>query len=178
MPRTPDPATQTSPIHGAAAPDRPTLRAQIADNPLLSFLGAIIVLLLTAAIASPSIRINDTNRRIDRLEDRMQAEFAKIDTKISELDAKIDTKISELDAKIDRIDDRIDRIDDRIDRIELVLTKLVTALEVSGTAAAVQEADPAASDGTDPPDLAGMQAGSTDEPALNATAGGAALEST
>jgi len=132
MAHTPDPATQALPAQNAAAAARPTLRGQIAENPLLSFLGGLIVMLLTAAVASPHIRINDTNDRLDRIEDTMHAGFAalnnKIDTKIDELDNKIDTKFAELDNKIDQLDDRIDRI-------ELKLAELITALRTSGVIA-------------------------------------------
>ena len=109
---------------GAAASARPTLRSQIADNPLLSFFGALIVLLLSAAIASPHIRINDTNDRIDRLQATMEARFAAQDKKIEELDKKIDTKFAELDAKIDELDARIDQLD-------LKLTALIAALQMT-----------------------------------------------
>ena len=158
MAHTPDPATQAPPVQSAAAAARPTLRGQIADNPLLSFLGALIVMLLTAAVASPHLRINDTNDRLDRIEDTMHAGFAalnnKIDTKISqldnkndtnydELDNKIDTKFAELDIKIDtkfaELDNKIDQLDDRIDRIELKLAELITAVQTSGV---IASADP------------------------------------
>ena len=143
MAHTPDPATQAPPAQSAATAARPTLRGQIADNPLLSFLGALIVVLLTAAIASPHMRISDTNDRIDRIEDTMQAGFAaldnKIDTKFGELDNKIDTKFGELDNKIDtkfgELDNKIDQLDDRIDRIDLKLAELITALQMSGVVA-------------------------------------------
>ena len=38
---------------GAATVVRPSLRAQVAENPLLSFFGLVIVALLTAATVSP-----------------------------------------------------------------------------------------------------------------------------
>ena len=49
-------------------------------------------MLLAAAIASPNMRISDTNARLDRLEDTMETRFAAQDTTIAELDAKIDQK--------------------------------------------------------------------------------------
>ena len=154
MAHTPDPATQAPPVQSAATAARPTLRGQIAENPLLSFLGGLIVMLLTAAVASPHLRINDTNDRLDRIEDTMHAGFAalnnkidtnydeldnKIDTKISQLDNKIDTNYDELDNKIDtkfaELDNKIDQLDDRLDRIELKLAELITALQTSGVIA-------------------------------------------
>ena len=141
MAHTPDPATQAPPVQSAAAAARPTLRGQIADNPLLSFLGALIVMLLTAAVASPHLRINDTNDRLDRIEDAIGRLNNKIDTEVGRLDNKIDTKFSELDNKIDT---KFDELDDRIDRIELKLAELITALQTSGVIASAAPA----SDGT------------------------------
>ena len=43
MAQTPDPAIQAPPAQSAAAAARPTLRGQIADNPLLTFLGGLVV---------------------------------------------------------------------------------------------------------------------------------------
>ena len=145
------PPTQT----GTTAAARPTLRAQIAENPLLSFFGALIVVLLAAAIASPNIRISDTNARIDRLEDTMEARFAaqdakieqqfgELDAKIDRLDAKFDAKMdakidrldAKMDAKIDRLDAKmdakIDRLDAKIDEMNLKLTALIAALQMTG----------------------------------------------
>ena len=75
---------------GTATAVRPSLRAQIAENPLLSFFGLVIVALLTAAVASPHIRINDTNERIDRLEARMDAGFEKVDARFDALEAAVE----------------------------------------------------------------------------------------
>ena len=76
---------------GAATVVRPSLRAQVAENPLLSFFGLLIVALLAAAIASPHIRIDDINIRIDRLE----------------------AKVDRLEAKVDRLEVRVDRLEAR-----------------------------------------------------------------
>lgn len=124
---------------GAAASARPTLRSQIADNPLMSFFGALIVVLLSAAIASPHIRIDDislriddtndriddTNDRINRLQATMEARFAAQDKKIDELDEKIDARFAELDARIDQLD--------------LKLTALIAALQMTGIVDAALE---------------------------------------
>lgn len=112
-------------VAGTGAAARPTLRSQVADNPLLSFFGALIVVLLSAAIASPHIRINDTNDRIDRLQATMEARFAAQDKKIDELDEKIDAKFAELDARIDQLD--------------LKLTALIAALQMTGIVDAALE---------------------------------------
>ena len=124
---------------GAAASARPTLRSQVADNPLLSFFGALIVVLLSAAIASPHIRINDTNDRIDRLQATMEARFAAQDKKIDELEEKIDARFAEIDARIDQLDARIDQLDARIDQLDLKLTALIAALQMTGVVDAALE---------------------------------------
>ena len=89
----------------AAAAVRPSLRAQVAENPLLSFFGLMIVALLAAAVASPNIRINDTNRRIDRLEDRLiefeekvDARFDALEAAVTEIDRKLTALIAHLNA--------------------------------------------------------------------------------
>ena len=71
---------------------RPTLRGQIAENPLASFLGAMVVALLISMLATTNIRIN-------RLEDRLDAGFAAQDAKFDKIDAKFD----ELEAKFDEM---------------------------------------------------------------------------
>ena len=90
---------------GAATTVRPSLRSQIAENPLLSFFGLVIVALLTAAVASPHIRINDTNERIDRVEARLieferrvEARFDKLEAAVAEIDRKLTTLIAHLNA--------------------------------------------------------------------------------
>ena len=82
----------------AAATVRPSLRSQIAENPLLSFFGLLIVALLAAAIASPHIRIDDTNARIDRLEDRMETRFDELEAAVAEIDRKLTALIAHLNA--------------------------------------------------------------------------------
>ena len=84
------PTDQASARPRAAAAVRPSLRSQVAENPLLSFFGLVIVALLAAAVASPNIRINDTNRRLDRLEDRLMEFEAKVDARFDALEAAVE----------------------------------------------------------------------------------------
>lgn len=127
-----------APAAGAGAADsaRPTLRSQVADAPLLSFFGALIVVLLSAAIASPHIRINDTNDRIDRLQATMEAGFADQDEKIAKLDQKIDARFAELDLKLTTLTAELDA---RIDQLDLKLTALIAALQMTGIVDAALE---------------------------------------
>ncbi len=166
MAHPPDTAPETPPAQpqpqDRVTAAKPTLRGQVAENPLLSFFGLLIIALLAAAVAAPNIRINDTNRRIDRLEDTMTARFAavdarfdkietkidtetaaldaKIDAKIAQLDAKIDAKFAQLDAKIDakfaQLDAKIAELDAKIDEMHLTLIALVATLGATDDMAA------------------------------------------
>ena len=93
---------------------RPSLRAQVAENPLLSFFGLVIIALLTAAIVSPHIRIDDINiriddtnaridrlaARVDRLEAKMDARFDKLEAAVAEIDRKLTALIAHLNATV------------------------------------------------------------------------------
>ena len=95
-----DTASEAPPAQAraAAAAVRPTLRSQIAENPLLSFFGLLIVALLAAAIAGPNIRINDTNERLDRLEDRVHSLEVRMEARFDEIDRKLTALIAHLNA--------------------------------------------------------------------------------
>ena len=84
------PAEQAPARADAATVGRPSLRAQAAENPLLSFFGLVIVALLAAAVASPHIRIDDTNERIDRLEARFIEFERKVDARFDQLEAAVE----------------------------------------------------------------------------------------
>lgn len=89
---------------------RPTLRGQIAENPLASFLGAMVVALLVSMLATTNIRIN-------RLEDRVDAGFAAQDAKF--------------DAKIDKLDAKFDQLEAKFDEMNLKLTALIAKLNAT-----------------------------------------------
>ena len=84
---------------------RPRLREQIAENPLLTLFGTIMVLFGTVVVAllifsfgTINARIDDTNNsinaRIDRLEDR----FASLEQRVIEIDLKLTALIAALNA--------------------------------------------------------------------------------
>ena len=141
MPNPPDTAprassTQTAAHARAAAP---TLRSQVVENPLMTFFCLMIIALLSAAIASPHIRINDTNARIDRLDVRMTAGFDKIDARFEKVDArfeKVDARFDELEADIDA---RFEKVDARFDELELKLTALIAVLGATDDVNAIIE---------------------------------------
>ena len=90
---------------GAATAARPSLRVQVAENPLLSFFGLVIVALLAAAVASPHVRIDDTNERIDRLkarfiefERRVDARFDVLEAAVEEINLKLTALMTHLNA--------------------------------------------------------------------------------
>ena len=53
----------------------------------------------------------ETNKRLDRMENRMD----KLEAKIDKLDEKIDSVRKELNARIDKTDEKIDKLADKID---------------------------------------------------------------
>ena len=105
---------------------RPTLRAQVAENPLLSFFGLLIVALLAAAIASPHIRIDDLNIRIDETNER-----------IDRLEARVDRLETKMDARFDQVDARFDKLEAAVAEIDRKLTTLIAHLNAT---AAVDDA--------------------------------------
>ena len=120
MPNPPD-TTPTTPrnqvpsqVQTAAA--APTLRSQVAENPLLSFFGLMIIALLAAAIAAPNIRINDTNARIDRLDARMTARFDKVDAEFEDVDANFE----DIDARLDGLDLKLTALIAKLDATDVV----------------------------------------------------------
>ena len=75
---------------------RPGLGNQIAENPLLTLFGAIIIVLLGFTLTTTNMRIDDTNQRIDRLEDKMDARFTALEHSVAEIDRKLTALIAAL----------------------------------------------------------------------------------
>ena len=105
---------------GAATVVRPSLRDQVAENPLLSFFGLVIIALLTAAIVSPHIRIDDINLRID-----------DTNARIDRLEAKVDRLEAKMDARFDMVDARFDRLEAAVAEIDRKLTALIAHLNAT-----------------------------------------------
>ena len=153
----PQPAEHTP---AAAAATRPRIRDQIAENPLASLLGALIIVMLGFTLTTTYDRITRVEDKIDarfaaqdaRIDARFAAQDAKIDAKFAAQDAKIDAKFAAQDAKIDakfaEVDARFDSLESDIAEINLKLTALIAALSVTDTVDAALEgrltgADPA-----------------------------------
>ncbi len=109
MTQTPDPETTPQSLAADSAVEagtaRPRLRDQIAENPLVSlvgglflallaFFGTVIVALLVFALTSMNDRFDSLEGRLDRLEDKVDAQGAQI----AELDRKFAALIAHLNA--------------------------------------------------------------------------------
>ena len=103
-PDTPDPQPpQHTPAAAAATPARPRIRDQIAENPLASLLGAVIVVLLGFNLTVTHDRINRIEDRIIRFENKVDARFAQVDARFDSLEsgvAEINLKLTALIAHL------------------------------------------------------------------------------
>ena len=133
---------------GATTVVRPSLRDQVAENPLLSFFGLLIVALLAAAIASPHIRIDDINIRIDDTNERIDDTNERID----ETNDRIDRLEAKMDARFDMVDARFDKLEAAVAEIDRKLTALIAHLNAT---AAVDDALAGRLTGPSAPDASG-----------------------
>lgn len=140
---------------GAATVARPSLRAQVAENPLLSFFGLLIVALLAAAIASPHIRIDDINIRMDRLEtkvDRLEAKVDRLEAKVDRLEVRVDRLEARFIEFERRVEARFDKLEAAVAEIDRKLTALIAHLNAT---AAVDDAMAGRLTGPSAPDALG-----------------------
>ncbi|MCY3648606.1 MAG: hypothetical protein OXG40_02620 [Acidimicrobiaceae bacterium] len=98
----PEPARAGPQAAATGRPARPRLRDQIAENPLLTLMGSIIIALLVFTLGTTNLRINDIHARID-----------------------------DTNARIDRLEVRMDRLEERVINIDLKLTALIAALNAT-----------------------------------------------
>ena len=120
--------TESAPARAEAATRaRPSLRDQVAENPLLSFFGLLIVALLAAAIASPHIRIDDINIRIDDTNRRIDETNQRIDR----FEASVDARFDKVDERFDKMDARFDELEAAVAEINLKLTALIARLDAT-----------------------------------------------
>ncbi len=166
MTHTPDPAAtpqaQDAGLSAEVKPARPRLRDQIAENPLFSLLGGIVVAALTlfgtALVALLLFALNSINDRIDGLEvslgarmDRLEARMDRLEAKvdagfaaqgarISELDARLTAQIAELDARLTAQIAELDaRLTAQIAELDRKLTALVAHLNATAAVEAALE---------------------------------------
>ena len=130
MAHTPEPQPPThTPAAVAAtatATARPRIRDQLAQNPLASFLGAVIIVML-------GFTLTTSYDRITRLEDKIDARFAAQDQKI---------------------DTRFDSLESDVGEINLKLTALIAALNATDAADAALEGRLTGAGAADPADEA------------------------
>lgn len=76
---------------------------QFADNPLQALFATAIVALLVLNFTTFSARIDDTNDRITRLEEKMDARFAALEEDVAEINLKLTALIAALN-RTDEVD--------------------------------------------------------------------------
>ena len=76
---------------------------QFADNPLQALFATAIVALLVLNFTITNDRIDDTNDRITRLEDKMDARFAALEQDVAEINLKLTALIAALN-RTDEVD--------------------------------------------------------------------------
>ena len=100
MPPTADPQNPaTTPAHAPARTAAGIGRRaweQFADNPLQAVFGTAIVALLIFNYTTLNFRINDTNDRITRFEDKVDAQFAALEEDVAEINLKLTALIAVL----------------------------------------------------------------------------------
>ena len=88
----PEPAVAGPQAATIDRPARPRLRDQIAENPLLTLLGTVVIALLVFTLGTTNLRISDTNARIDDTNariDRLEERVINIDLKLTALIAAL-----------------------------------------------------------------------------------------
>ena len=109
--QTDPPAGVTGAAPGASVRTSESKRwVKMVDNPMQALLTAAVLAFLAFAFASMDARIDETNARITRLEERLEVRFAAIDARFASIEAKLDAQ------------------DAKIDEINLKLTALIAAL--------------------------------------------------
>ena len=121
MAHTPDPQPPQHTPAAATATARPRIRDQIAENPLASLLGTLIVVLL-------GFNLTFTHDRINRLEDTVDARFAQIDA-----------RFAQIDARFAQVDARFASLESGVAEINLKLTALIAALNATDAVDAALE---------------------------------------
>ena len=145
---TPAAAAATATLTAAA---RPRIRDQLAQNPLASFLGAVIIVML-------GFTLTTSYDRITRLEDKIDTRFAaqdqKIDTKFAQVDARFAAQDQKIDTEFAQVDARFDSLESDVAEINLKLTALIAALNATDAVDAALEGRLTGAGAADPADEA------------------------
>ena len=98
-----DPAASAVDAPARAAPPARTVAGigrraweQFTDNPLQALFGTAMVALLIFNFTTLNARIDDTNDRITRLEERMDVRFAALEEDVAEINLKLTALIAAL----------------------------------------------------------------------------------
>ena len=65
-----------------------------------------------------------TDRKIEKLSDKITEVDNKLSAKITEVDNKLSAKIERLSDRMDKLSDRMDKLSDRMDRIYDILVRM------------------------------------------------------
>ena len=127
----PDEGSSASPIAVAATTDagpiaappttEPNLARRWIENPMQALLVTVLAFLF-------GFVLTQTNDRITRLEDKVDAGFARIDERFAQQDEKLDERFAQQNAKFD---ERFAQQDEKLDEINLKLTALIAALNAT-----------------------------------------------
>ena len=134
MAHTPDPQPPEPTPAAAAATARPRIRDQIAENPLASLLGAVIIVMLGFTLTTSYDR------------------FVRLDDRITRLDDRITRLEDKIDARFEQVDARFDSLESDVAEINLKLTALIAALNATGAVDAALEGRLAGADTADATD--------------------------
>ena len=152
MAHTPDPQPPEPTPAAAAATARPRIRDQIAENPLASLLGAVIIVMLGFTLTTSYDRFVRLDDRITRLDDRITRLEDKIDARFEQVDARFEQVDARFAAQDQRIDARFDSLESDVAEINLKLTALIAALNATGAVDAALEGRLAGADTADATD--------------------------
>ena len=113
MPRTTGPSNPAAPPADGPGRAEPAARTaagigrraweQFADNPLQALFGTAIVALLVLNFTILNARIDDTNARVTRLEEKIDARLAALEEDVAEINLKLTALIAALN-RTDEVD--------------------------------------------------------------------------
>lgn len=122
MPGAADPQNPAASAVDAATPPARTAAGigrraweQFADNPLQALFGTAIVALLVFNFTTLNARIDDTNDRITRLEERMDARFTALEEDFAALEedfAALEEGVAEINLKLTALIAALNRTDE------------------------------------------------------------------
>ena len=138
MTHTPDhvitPEAQAAVSADDARAARPTLRDQIAANPLLSLFLALVLAVLTflgtVTVALLIFLLNDINDGLDSLGERIDSAEVALGGRIDGVEMRLGERIDRVEMRLGERIDRVEmRLGERIDRVEMRLGERIDGVE-------------------------------------------------